>query len=264
MSENAQSLPAGLPTAAQAASQQPAAPAPAPTNPMLHSVAVPPAIDTSVPAPKPEPKITVPNTSGDSDIADMITELQNDPQVKLAVTYLENAAADGKLDTERALAKALTEMDTRFIDEAYIREVLKDKAQGFIDTARSMVEYAVHKQTALIDEVHQAAGGAANWAQAVAAWKKNATPEEVEALSANLDSGNKSKVKYATDQILKAAERSGQFIKHNSPVLGQNGRTDGLSAKGYQDALAKLGRNPTEQQYAELRAARELGKKQGL
>lgn len=261
---NVQNLPAGLP-GAQNTVVTPPAPAVPPTNPMLSNVTVPPVIDPAAkPEPKPEPKINVPNESSDGGIDSLIEELQGDPQVKLAVTYLENVASAGKLDSNRALAKALTELDPRFIDEAYIREVLKENAQGFIDTAKSMVEYAVHKQNAAIESVYETAGGQAQWAQAVAAWRKGADADEVAALGDALNSGNKSKVKYAANQILKAAERSGQFVKHNPQALGGNGRAEGLSAKGYQDALAKLGKNPTEQQYTELRAQRQLGKQQGL
>ncbi len=262
---NQQQLPAGLGNAPAAA---PAAPA---HNPMLSHMSNPPAVEESLKpttGAAPAPVITLPQkeqaTGPTSKVGDLATGFLNDPQVKLASSYIDAIAAEGKLDIQRALGKGFTEIDARFIDEAYIKDVLKDKAPAFLETAKSMINYVQHHRSAVIQGVHDAAGGEAQWGQAVEAFDRVANPEEKAALIGLLDSADSAQVKYAAARILEIAGNSGAVIRHSPATLGKGSTSQGLSAAAYQAALAKEGRNVPEHRYTELRNLRALGKQQGL
>lgn len=266
---NEQNVPANL------GGQKPvAAPAPA-YNPMLSELSNPPAPAEAVklPAAAPAvtdapPVITIPTATAAApsvSIGNLVEQFNNDPQVGLATSYLEAIATDGKLDVNRALAKAIADGDVTRIDEAYIREVLKDKAGNFLQTAQSVVKYVEHQRNALINEVHTSAGGEDAWLTALQSWQDSATPEEKATIRKLFDSGDRDSVKYAAQQVLQAARNAGVVIQHNNPLLGKNsGSSVGLSAEGYKQALAKAGRNIRPETYNELRELRELGKRQNI
>ncbi len=261
---NTQQLPAGLGAPA------PVAPVPA-HNPMLSHVSNPPTVEEAlkpvVATPNPAPTIVLPqaSTAPRGAAGDLVDGFLGDPQVKLATSYIDSVAADGKLDIQRALGKGFAELDARFIDEAYVKEVLGDKAPNFLETAKSIVNYIQHHRDSVITGVYDAAGGEPQWHQAVDAFKRVASPDEQAMLSGLLDSTDSKQVKYAASRILEIARASGAVIQHSAAVLGKGSSSQGLSAAAYQAELAKYrGVNVPPQKYAELRELRALGKQQGL
>jgi len=254
---NEQALPAGI--------QNPAAPAAPATNPMLSAVSNPPTVEEALKpaAPKPEPKIEVPSAPT-AEMGDLVQGFLADPQVQLATSYMDAVAADNKLDLTRALGKGFENADSRFIDEPYIKEVLKDKADNFIKAAKSTVDYIQHKQASLVSDIHTSAGGEAAWNQAVNAFKSVASKEEQAALTDLLNSGNSESIKYAAKRIVEIGRSSGAVITHSVAALGANGAKAGLSAAEYKAALVKEGRNIAPTKYQELRELRAIGKQHNI
>ncbi len=260
---NEQQLPAGLGGSQGVA---PAAPAVAPHNPMLSHATNPPTVQEALkPVESKPPVITLPQASAPTGaVGDLVQGFLADPQVKLATSYIDALASDTKLDIQRALGKGFTELDARFIDEAYVKEVLGDKAGNFLETAKSMVNYIQHHRDAVINGVFDAAGGEQQWDQAVDAFKRVASAEEQTTLYSLLDSSDATQVKYAASRILEIARASGAVINHSPAVLGKGSTAQGLSATAYQAALIKEGRNVPQHRQQELRSLRALGKQQGL
>jgi len=198
---NTQQLPAGLGAPA------PVAPVPA-HNPMLSHVSNPPTVEEAlkpvVAAPTSAPTIVLPqaSTAPRGAAGDLVDGFLGDPQVKLATSYIDSIAADGKLDIQRALGKGFAELDTRFIDEAYVKEVLGDKVGNFLETAKSIVNYIQHHRDSVITGVYEAAGGEAQWEQAVNAFKRVASPDEQEQLSTLLDSTDSKQRWFAPDTVV--------------------------------------------------------------
>ncbi|QHJ82565.1 MAG: hypothetical protein [Bacteriophage sp.] len=298
MSDNVQTLPAGLQgrvaQATTAPAPQPAPlvapidqgpvtqPAPAaapqvpaadaPVNPMLSHVSQPqvPAVApvdlTKEPPQVPtlEP-VKVPGSepvAQSATVSDMAGELAKDPNLAPAVNYLDAFCAEHKVDMARAFGNAAEEGDARFIDRAYLRDVLGDKADAVIKTAEGVLNYTNAYAEQTVNAVITLAGGQAQWDAAGNAFNQHAPADERKLISEMLDSGLREKVTYAAKRIMEYATQAGAISTHNAPAIGQPGTQQGLSKADYVKAISE--RNISPEKYEQLKTLRKLGLSQGL
>lgn len=245
------------------------APAPAAVNPMLSHVSQNPASEPAPAQPaQPEPvKVPeVPQPEQPAAAVTSITELAGqfaqDSQLAPVVSYLDAVFKDNGLDIQRALGQAADELDERFIDKAYLREKLGDKAETIIKTAEDSIKYvAAHAQESL-KQVYATAGGEEAFRQAAAVYNTKADPTEKALIAEMLDSGDRNKMLYAAKKITELAVQAGGIVRHVNLPQGVPGATQGLSREQYLAEISK--RNVSPERYDELRALRALGKQQGL
>lgn len=64
------------------------------------------------------------------------------------------------LNIERAVGRAISEGDSRFIDEAYIREIAGAKGDQVLRVAKAAVQHITNAAAAVQRDVMAAAGGA--------------------------------------------------------------------------------------------------------
>lgn len=265
--------PVEVPPAAPAPTAPPvAAPAPA-INPMLSHVSQPsdeptptPAPAVEVPAPAPLVPVEVPKEAPQvaeqsATVTAMVGELSKDPNLSAAVAYLDGACTDGKVDTARAFGTAAEEGDARFIDRAYLRDVLGDKADAVIKTAEGVLAYTNAYAAQTVESVHKLAGNEQQWDAAMALFNTKASPEQRALMGELFDSGIRSKVEHAAQQVIQFAVQAGGAVQHNAPALGQPASQQGLSKDEYIKAISV--RNLPDAEYTRLRSLRELGRSQG-
>lgn len=242
-----------------------------PTNPMLSSATVPPAPTQLVQqpgqagqqvAPEIKPELPTVAPAGSNDALKAIDT--SDPTIKVAVSYIDNIATKAKLDTKRAIGHSLDTNDPRFIDEAYIRETIKDPAEAasVISMLQSIVEHQGSAAKQTVQDVHTQAGGKANWELAVSNYNKIASPADKEALSAALNSGNKQLINFAVRQVLDAAKEAGVVVQHNQLPFGSNTVEKGITRQEMSQRLMKRGL--TDAEHEEIRRLRAIGMKQGI
>lgn len=192
----------------------------------------------------------------------MVGELSKDPNLSAAVSYLDGICADKKIDTTRAFGNAAEEGDARFIDRAYLKEVLGDGADAVIKTAEGILAYTTQYADQTIQSVMTMAGGQAQWDSAMAAFNEKGSPADKRLMKELFDSGVRTKVEHAAKQVLQFATQAGIRVQHNAPALGQPGTQQGLSKADYIKAISA--RNLPEAEYQKLRSQRQLGMQQGL
>jgi hypothetical protein len=245
-----------------------------PVNPMLSRVSQPAPIEPAPTAPAttvPDapPIIKIPTTTaqeGTVKVADLAQTYANDPQVKLATDYVDNIIKGTDVDLARVIGQVAETLDPRFIDRAYLKEKLGDKADGVISTLESIVSFVSHQQEQALKSVYALAGSEDGWFNCLEAYKKVADPVEVETLAGLMNSGDSAKIEYAAKKIIAAGQASGAVLTHQAALLGQPGGLRGVSAAEYREAVRELAKNPraSEKQYSELREKRALGKRQNL
>lgn len=254
---NQQQVPTGLPQPGQV---PPTAPTPAPAP-----IAIPPTGHT-LPAPAPAPAATVPTPAPASaptgQIADFAGDLVDDPYAKVGLTYIESAIAGTSVDLNRAFAKAAEYGDINLIDEAYLQEVLGDKAPHVVAQAKALFEYSAQKQTQALQEVYQSVGGEAQLKQAAAYFNKAASDEQRRTVAYLLDSGDPVLMKAGAQQIVQLASSAGVRVQAGAQPLGQAGALQGLSHADYIKAISE--RNLPADKYEQLRQQRLIGRQQGL
>ena len=215
----------------------------------------------SAPPQTPEPKAapTAPSTA----LRDMIgQELLADPQMAMAANFAERICGD-KVDVARAFGKAVEEDDPRFIDEAYLRELVPEDADQLIAIAKSMMQVATQRAEALEQKLYAAIpGGKPVVEQASALFQQHASKQEKAAIARLLDSGDYEAAEYALQRIVDFAKGSGKLVVHHDPAFGAAGAEKGLTRAEYAKALMQT--NLSESQYATLKAQRQLGLSQGI
>lgn len=197
-------------------------------------------------------------------VAELAGHLAADSQVAPAVAYMEAVFKDNGVDITRALGAAADYLDASRIDVHYLKEKLGDKADQVVKLATSTLEYAAKYQQESVSQVHQAAGGEAQWALAVDAFNKSADPTERGMLADLLNSGVRDKMVYAAKKIAEYGVQAGVVTRHNTPPLGQASSEKGLSRQEFADALMKRGIQEGSSEYNNLRRLRQLGIQQGL
>jgi hypothetical protein len=230
-----------------------------PAQPALAPIPVqqPPAQQASQPAAQ-EPSGPV------GSVAELAGHLAADSQVAPAVAYMEAVFKDAGVDIARALGAAADHLDPSRIDVHYLKEKLGDKADQVVKLATSTLEYAATYQKESVAQVHQAAGGEAQWTLAVNAFNEKADPTERAMLADLLNSGVRDKMVYAAKKIAEYGVQAGVVTRHNAPPLGNPSSEKGLSRAEFADALMKRNVQEGSSEYNNLRRLRQLGIQQGL
>lgn len=233
-----------------------APPAPVTAQPQAPAAPVPPVVPEP-PKPAEAPK---PGT-----VADLAGALGSDPMLAPGIAYLEAAATQHKIDVARAFGNAADELDARFIDRAYLTDVVgAEVAAQMIKVAESSIAFAAQTRENLFSECRAVAGEAAQWDQAVALFNQHADAETKAAIGAMFDTMNRAQMLYAAKQVVAFAKGTGGVVAPNSQPLGTPGAVQGLSMEQYRAELAKLPRNAPDSAYEALRVQRTAGLKAGL
>ena len=194
-------------------------------------------------------------------IQELAGDLANDPYAKPALTFIQAACGDS-VDLARAFGKAAEYGDPQLIDEAYLQDVLGDKAGPVVEQAKALFEYAEHVATKTLNEVYAAVGGEDRLRQAAAYFNQAADPDTKREIMYLLDSGDKELMVSAAKRVVQFAERGGMVYKPGTQPLGQPGAVRGLTHAEYIEAISQ--RNLSPERYEELRRLRMLGKSQGI
>lgn len=188
-------------------------------------------------------------------------EIQQDPNAKWAYLSLQRLLSD-KVDAQRAFGKAITEDDTRFIDEAYLREVLGEDADAAIEAATYLHNYAEQHVAKLEQELYSTVeGGEEALKVAALHYAKVAPPEEQGVIAALLDSGDIVKMKYAVRQIMQAGATA--LPQARAQTFGTPSAQQGISREEFGRTIMQ---NPNldDNAYEKLRERLALGLRQGL
>lgn len=152
-------------------------------------------------------------------LADMVgSELMQDPGSSLVARGLERLCK-GKVDHNRAFGQAIAHDDARFIDVAYLKEVLGDDAEEAKQAAEFLLNYAdtyaANLQTKLYSSVE---GGEEAVRVAARHFNDTATPAEKALVTQMLDSGN---FEYMQHAIKLMTERTkGVMPQHRPQTFG--------------------------------------------
>lgn len=258
-------------TAPVATPTAPAVEAPKPNPMIIPPAVVPPSPDdllvtkpaTEVPAAVPAPPATPVTTVKADNLASLGVD-SSDPSIKVVVSYVDTIASKTSLDLQRAVGHSLEQNNSAFVDEAYIRDTVKDKAEAesVISMLKGVIDHQGTIAKKVIQDVYTKAGGEANWRSAVAYFNKSATPEHKEAMKTLLASGNQASINHAVQQVLSAAKDGGVTISHVATPFGGN-----TSEKGWtREEFTKVIQNSrsTDAEIANARRLRAVGMKNGI
>lgn len=211
-----------------------------------------PAEDTPVDAEEP---LTVEDVTAES-LTDMIgNELMQDPASKLVANSLIRLLGDA--DHNRAFAQAIAEGDSRFIDEAYLREKLGDGAEEAIQAAKYLLDYAENYADNLQAKLFESVPGGEQAVQLAARhFKETATPAEEKMVAHLLDSGD--------FELMQTAIQT--MVERASAVIPQGRQQTHVTQSAVQPLTReefgrKILENPnmSETQYAQLRSRLAAG-----
>lgn len=174
------------------------------------------------------------------------------------------------LHIDRAVGRAISEGDARFIDEAYIREIAGDRAEKVLKVARAAIGHINAEAAAVSNAVNAAAGGQEKWAAAVAAFNQNAAPELRKAVAGMAD--NPKTAVAAAQVVLQFASANGFSSATNlsgNPSFSAPGQSSGLSSAEFKAEMQKLNQSAGrtadyQEKRADLYNRRVLGKQAGL
>lgn len=190
-------------------------------------------------------------------LADMVgSELMQDPGCSLVARGLERLCAD-KVDHNRAFGNAIENDDARFIDEAYLREVLGDDAEEAIASAKYLLDYAGTYAEKLQQTLYESVpGGEAAVQLAAKHFNSTATAEDKHLVATLLDSGNMEYMQHAIRLITDRAKWV--MPKHTAQTFGTPTALQPLSREEFGKAVLD---NPsmTSAEYEKLRARLAAG-----
>lgn len=152
-------------------------------------------------------------------LAEMVgSELMNDPGCSLVARGLDRLCK-GKVDHNRAFGNAIENDDPRFIDEAYLREVLGDDADEAIQSAKFLLDYADTYTADLQQRLYASVeGGEEALKVAAKHFNTTATPADKKLVATLLDSGNMEYMQHALQLITQGAK--GVMPKHRAQTFG--------------------------------------------
>lgn len=189
-------------------------------------------------------------------LADMIgKELMQDPASRLVSQSLIRLLGDA--DHNRAFAQAIAEGDSRFIDEAYLREQLGDNAEEAIQAAKYLLDCAENYAENLQAKLYESVPGGEQAVQLAARhFKETATPAEQKMIAHLLDSGD--------FELMQSAINS--MVERASAVIPKGGQQTHVTQAAVQPLTReefgrKILENPnmSETQYAQLRTRLAAG-----
>ena len=190
-------------------------------------------------------------------LADMVgSELMQDPGCSLVARGLERLCTD-KVDHNRAFGNAIENDDARFIDEAYLREVLGDDAEEAIASAKYLLDYAGTYAEKLQQTLYESVpGGEAAVQLAAKHFNSTATAEDKRLVATLLDSGNMEYMQHAIRLITDRAK--GVMPQHTAQTFGTPTALQPLSRAEFGKAVLD---NPsmTPAEYEKLRARLAAG-----
>lgn len=190
-------------------------------------------------------------------LADMVgSELMQDPGCSLVARSLERLCTD-KVDHNRAFGNAIENDDARFIDEAYLREVLGDDAEEAIASAKYLLDYADTYAEKLQQSLYESVPGGEEAVQLAAKhFNSTATAEDKRLVATLLDSGNMEYMQHAIRLITDRAK--GVMPQHKAQTFGTPTALQPLSRAEFGKAVLD---NPsmTPAEYEKLRARLAAG-----
>lgn len=190
-------------------------------------------------------------------LADMVgSELMQDPGCSLVARSLERLCTD-KVDHNRAFGNAIENDDARFIDEAYLREVLGDDAEEAIASAKYLLDYAGTYAEKLQQSLYESVPGGEEAVQLAAKhFNSTATAEDKRLVATLLDSGNMEYMQHAIRLITDRAK--GVMPQHKAQAFGTPTALQPLSRAEFGKAVLD---NPsmTPAEYEKLRARLAAG-----
>ena len=262
-------------------SDNPAAPAVPVVAPAAEQVApVVPNFLTLVPPPKPveptepaKPAEPVKPTNNDP-IPDDVT---GNESLDIAISTFVSLTGATNKDMERATANALEYGDPALVDTAFLMEKFGKHGKQAVKLAKAAVTDSINQantsRTAAINAVHSAAGGEAQWNQAVSVFNSSASPTMKEAVKSLINNGN---VSGGAELLLQTVNGSGLTPQVNPLLSGGNtlnltgGALSAAQFKEGMDALRKEAGNksfesgPLANKYNQLIAQRRAGKNLNL
>lgn len=197
-----------------------------------------------------------------------VTAAQHDPLLGSMLGVFDSAAAG--IDRSRALGNALTHGDPALIDRAYLKEVGGANSDNLIKIATGIINHCNALATAAQQSVFQIAGGEANWGAATAAFNKGAPDHLKQYVAAAMNSGSKSQIDAAAQNVIEWAKSSGLVVTPSTGFVqsggGAPGSAQGLSKEEFQKAHAALDKNARnyESLKGELYGRRAIGKQLGM
>lgn len=239
-------------------------------NPMI----IPPAV---VP-PKPEdlvttppaatvPEVIAPSTTPAPTKAGTLSDLgvdPKDPSISVVVAYVDTIASKSTLDLQRAVGHSLEQGNSAFVDEAYIRDTIKDKAEAddVIKLLKGVIDHQGTVAKKVVQDAYAKAGGEANWRAAVAYFNKSATANEKQAMKTLLGSGDQASIDHAVEQVLTAAKNGGVTITHVPTPIGSNTSEKGITRQEFAKIIGN--RHSTDAEIQNARRLRSVGMKHGI
>lgn len=160
----------------------------------------------------------------------------------VAVNSFIKSTGASDADIQRACKNAIEYGDPALIDDAFLKERFKEKADDARAIVEAVLEQAQIEKTKLIDAVHTAAGGEAQWAESLAAYKQHAPAGLQKALKLMFESGDAGSVKEAAAMVVEFAKGSGVLTSAGTRQVAGSGTQDsqGLSKAEFQQAMSKL------------------------
>lgn len=248
----------------------PAAP-PAPT-PGIPPAGSPPRMD-GVPAPAVAP--AAPAVEGVDDSDDSLAT--GNAALDAAIGAFVSVTGAKPADLIRAVSNAIDYQDANLIDRAFLREKFGANAPQAIALAEATIAETIRKQADNVAQakatVHAAAGGEAQWNQAVSIFNSSASEPMRAAVKALMDQGN---IAGGAELLISTVRNSGLVpnvgnqLNGGSAVTAQAGA---MSAAQFQTEMASLRKEagnrsfesgPLAEKYNSLLSRRRAGKQLGM
>lgn len=235
------------------------------------------AIQKKHPAPDGAPAVpTAPNVqtpAGDpkekDPLAPVVTDEINtgNKALDVAVSSFIRSTGASDADLQRAVKNAIEYNDPSLIDDAFLKERFKDRADEARQIAEAVLEQSGIERQRLVESVYATAGDKAQWDASLAVYKQHAAPGLQKAIQMMFDSGDATSIKEAATLVVDFAKNSGVIPSASGRVVAGSGGADaaGLSAKDFQSAIGKLNQSSRSyaQDYKTLIEMRRIGKQLG-
>jgi len=242
---------------------EPQAPQPIVPN-FLNSVPPPKAPDKVEPQPVPAPV---------ADTSPIPSDVTGNTSLDIAISAFVSVTGATNSDMERATANAVAYGDPNLIDVAFLKEKFGKHGDQAVALARAAVSDSVKQSadasTAALSTVHTAAGGEAQWNQALSVFNSSASATMKEAVKALMNNGN---ISGGAELLMQAVNGSG-LVPNAQPLLsgGNNLNLTGgaLTANQFKEGMDTLRKEagnksfesgPLANKYNQLIAQRRAGK----
>jgi hypothetical protein len=210
--------------------------------------------------------------------APIASDVTGNEVLDTAISTFVSMTGATNADMQRATANALAYGDPALVDVAFLKEKFGKFGDQAVALAKAAVSDSIKQtndaSTAALSVVNAAAGGEANWKQAVSVFNSTASPTIKEAVKALMNQGN---VAGGAELLLSVVNGSGLLPNVNPSLNGggavQGGSNTALNAQQFQTELAALSKEagnrslesgPMAVKYNQLIARRSAGKALGM